>query len=368
MRVYLILCGLTLMWGECAEHLPSKIKTKNGRTIIRPSAFFAGLLFLSWAAIYALRYRVGTDFGTYYSSYSRITNNNESLTDFLDKQRDMLFGYIEYFCARLSGGNWIFFSFVCAVLTYLPVVVTVRRKSVDFTASALLFLFSMQFFAGFNGVRQAIAVGLSFYAYYCGLKERRYLKYAILIALAFGFHSTALIVIPVHLLSLKNLRAPIIKVTVTVLLLSFVFLGSIWNYVISFLEKIGQSKLASDYETLSEKGSSVLRLIVAMLPPLLGVFFQEQLRRAFTDTDSEIILLLIAAIFSLFSLNTWLFSRIAQYFNIYLIMFLPKFTCLFKEKSRPLVASIMLALYFGYMCAMLLHGDGQVLPYTFINF
>ena len=133
------------MWGEYAEHLPSKIKTKNGRTIIRPSAFFAGLLFLSWAAIYALRYRVGTDFGTYYNSYSRITNNNESLTDFLDKQRDMLFGYIEYFCARLSGGNWIFFSFVCAALTYLPVVVAVRRKSVDFTASALLFLFSMQY-------------------------------------------------------------------------------------------------------------------------------------------------------------------------------------------------------------------------------
>lgn len=368
MIVYLTVCVLTLMWGKYAEHTPSKIKTKNGSTIIRPSAFFAGLLFLSWAAVYSLRYRVGTDFGAYYRSYLQITNNNESLADFLDKQRDMLFGYIEYFCAKLSRGNWIFFAFVCAALTYLPVVAAIRRKSVDFTASALLFLFTMQFFAGFNGIRQAIAVSLSFFAYYCCLKERKYIWYAVVIALAFGFHSTALIVIPVHLLSLKNLRAPIIKITIAVLLFSFVFLGSLWKYVISFLEKIGQSKLASDYETLSESGSSVLRLTVAMLPPLLGIFFQEQLRREYADTDSEIILLLIAAVFSLFSLNTWLFSRIAQYFNMSLIMFLPKLTCLFKEKSRPLAEVIMLALYFGYMCAMLLHGDGQVLPYTFIDF
>ena len=368
MTAYLILCVLTLMWAKYAEHTPSKTRLNNGEVRIRPSAFFAALVFLSWAAIYALRYRVGTDFGTYYRSYARITNNNESLSDFLDKQRDMLFGYIEYFCARLSGGNWLFFAFICAALTYLPVIITIRRKSDSFTASALLFLFTMQYYAGFNGTRQAIAVSLTFFAYYCCLKERKYFWYIVVVALAFGFHSTALIVLPIHLLSLKNLRSPLVKITIALLLLSFIFLGSVWKYVISFMEKIGQSKLASDYETLSGSGSSVLRLIVATIPPIVGVIFQDQLKNTYRHTDSEVILLLIAAVFTLFSLNTWLFSRIAQYFNMALIMFLPKLPSLFKEKSRPMAMVIMLALYLGYMCAMLLHGDGQLLPYRFISF
>lgn len=366
MSVYFLMVGLTLFFAHIAENLPNRKKLKNGSVIYRPSSVFAFFVFLTLACLYAFRYYVGTDFGGYYHSYQRIVDQSETLETFMDRQRDMLFGYIEYYCAVITGGNWLIFSFLCAALTYLPVIITIRKKSVDFSASVLLFVFTMQYFSTFNGVRQAIAVGLTFYAYYCCFKEKRYFKYALVVALAFGFHSTALIVIPVHLLSLKPLRSKLIWITVGVLVLSFLFLDSVWKYVISFLEDIGQSKLASDYETLSGNGSGILRLIVAMLPPIVGVICQRQLRAEHSDTEAETILLMICAIFSMFSLNTWIFSRIAEYFKTSLILFLPKLPSIFNKKSRPFIRLCLLALYCGYMCAMLLHGDGHLLPYKWI--
>ena len=290
-----------------------------------------------------------------------------SFESFIETQRDSLFGYLTFFSSRLFKGNWVAFSYICSFLIYFPVIYVLYKKSADFTMSALLYIFTFTYFSGFNGVRQCIALSLLFLAYYCGLKEKKYWLYAVLVLVSFGFHSTALIAVPFHLLSLKSINSNLFKITVVSLLISYVFLWDIWSYIIEFLEFIGQSKLASDYNNLTEDGSGIIRFLVNVMPPILGLIFRKKIKKHYPDVDPEIMLLCIGAILSLFSLKNWIFSRISAYLKITVILFLPKLECIFDKKSRMLGKIIILALYFAYMCALLLHGDGQVLPYQFIS-
>lgn len=364
MLVYLIMIFLTWIFSALAVNY----STNNGLNVtkITPSKFFVFLILLLWCSVYALRYRVGTDFGTYYYSFNRIINDNISVVDFVSEKRDYLFGLIQAVSVKVFNGNWIVFSYICAFLTYFPIVMVIHKKSTDFVSSALLFIFTMAYFSGFNGIRQSIAVGLVFIAYYCGLKEKKYWLYIILVLLAFGFHSTVFIAVPFQILSLKGIKSNIFKVTVVVLLLSYIFLWNMWSGVIDFLELIGQSKLASDYVDLQENGSSLIRLAVSIVPLVLGLVYRKTLQKLYPDIDSEIILLCIAVIFTLFSLKNWIFYRVASYFNIVLILFLPKLKFIFVDKSKNAGKIMILVLYFLYMYALLLHGESALLPYRFI--
>lgn len=365
MSVYLIMICFTLLFSTFAVKFAST--TRRGMKKSVPAKLFVFLMLLVWCTIYALRYRVGTDFGTYYNYFNRIVTEGLALADALQNQRDALFGYIAFFAARLFNGEWIAFSYLCAGLIYVPVMIIIYKKSDDFVSSSLLYIFTTAYFSGFNGVRQAIAAALIFLAYYCGLKEKRYWFYIIFVLLAFGFHSTVFIIVPFQLLSLKGVKSKSFKISIAVLLFSYLFLWNIWSVVIDFLETIGQSKLASDYAELTENGASLLRLIVAVFPPVLGLVYRKKLAKKYPDIDCEIVLLTIAAMFLLFSLKNWIFARIAGYCDIVLIMFLPKLNYIFSDNSRKFGRLLILVLYFLYMISLLFHGGGHLLPYKFID-
>ncbi len=366
MSIYLMMIFMTVIFSMLA--MQCSTIGKNNPNKRKPGKIFVFIIIIVWCTIYAFRYRVGTDFGTYYRFFNRIVTDNLTLAETIQEQRDALFGYIAYFSAKVFEGEWLGFAYLCAVLIYTPIMIVIYKKSDDFLSSSLLYIFTMTYFSGFNGVRQAIAIAFLSLAYYCGLKEKRYWIYLIFVLLAFGFHSTVFIIVPFQLLSLKSVTSKSFKISIIVLLFSYLFLWNIWSVIIGFLETIGQSKLASDYAELAENGSSLLRLIVSTLPPFLGLIYRKKLIKKYPDIDSDIIMITISSIFLLFSLKNWIFARISGYFNVVLIMFLPKLNYIFAENSRQIGRLLILGLYFCYMILLLLHGGGHLLPYRFIEF
>ena len=186
-------------------------------------------------------------------------------------------------------------------------------------------------------------------------------------AVAFGFHATTLFVIPFHFLTKKKINSNTFKMIVVLLLFTYVFLWGLWGYLINFFEAIGQDKLASDYASATTNGSSLLRMIVYILPAIIAIAFYKKLKEKYDDIDSDIMLVFLSGIFMLFSMKYWLFARIAIYFHVSSILLIPKLKCIFAENSKRTGELLIGGLYFIYMCAMLLHGDGGCLPYTFID-
>lgn len=315
--------------------------------------------------VYALRYRVGADFGGFYRTFHNV--GIETWAQVRSRYSEFLFCAVQYVLYYVLNGNWIMYCVVLGIIAYVPVLVTIDRESKYPIYSTLLFIFTMSYFAEFNGVRQGLAVAVVFYGYYAYFRKERYIPFAISMAIAYGFHSTVLLIIPFLLLSKLPLKSITIKITVVALLLSFVFLWSLWSRVIQLFGLLGQDKLANDYaQIVDANGSSALRMIVYLVPSVLAMCFYKRLNAHYEDVDSEIILCLFAGIFMLFSTKYWIFARVALYFNMFSIILIPKFEVLFAANSRKLARCLIGGLYFAYMIVMLLHGDGSCYPYQFI--
>ena len=318
--------------------------------------------------VYASRYHVGTDFGGYLQAFNSATYY--SFDTYIDMYRDIGFYGLTWILNRAFQGNWFLYNIVLAVIIYLPILLVIRNKMDDgFISSVLLYVFTMAYFIGFNGVRQAIAIGLVFYAYHTFFCKKKYFKYCIFLIVAYFFHSTVLFVLPFHIISKLKVKSITFKTISLIMIASYFAIWNLWTKLIYLLDSLGQEKLASDYaEIVTNQGSSFLRLAVAILPVLLAMIFYKRLKKFdYNDTlDKDIILCTFGAIFTMYSMKYWIFSRLGLYFSISQVLLLPKLSKIFgDEKSQKAFMFIMIILYFGYMMALLAHGDGELVPYEF---
>ena len=332
-----------------------------------------GLFFILvvWVTVYSIRYKTGTDFSGYVKDYFRAAAF--PYHEYIDLFRDKGFYTLTWILNRLFRNEWLPYNIILAVLTYYPILVVIQKKCDHFVISILLYIFTMGYYAGFNGVRQSIAVSLVFYAYYIYFEENRYLKYFLLVLIAFSVHSTAIIVIPFHFLSKVKVKSRLYIPLVIVFVISFIALSGFWSGFIDALEFMGQEKLASDYADISDdEGSSITRFLVAALPVALTYIFYNQFKTVRPDgeddyMDNDIMLCTYTALFSLLSIKYWGFSRVGLYFSTSQVMLIPRLSNAFKERRVKIAILIIIsALYFAYMIALLLHGEGRLLPYRFL--
>lgn len=368
MTVYFLTILFTAVFGIIASNRRMVRILQNGKEEYYTKSIIILFILATWVAVFACRgISVGADTSGYIYYFNDIIPSAISLTEFLSNQRDRLFGFLEYLCCRMFHGSWICFQIIVAILTYAPILKVLKNKADYLTSSLLLFFFTTSFFCGFNGMRQAIAMSISFYAYYTYFLEKKYIRYAFLLLIALGFHSSVLFVIPIHILSKFEIKGGVIKFAVIFILILFLFIWQIWPFIINFLESIGQIKMATDYAVVAKnEGSSFLRFIVAFVPVGIGYIYKEKLEEQFSNVNNELILCLFGALFMLLSIRFWIFARVAAYFLLSQILFIPKLYNVFSKDSQKVGGAIILLLYFAYMVLLLIHGEGDYYPYYFI--
>ena len=366
MRVYLAVIFITLILGVITANLRESDRLAG--KYLTASVIPIAMILIVWVYVFAFRdLTIGSDTNGYYYFYHEIIPEKISLKEFIDTQRDWLFSILEYVCARLFHGSWLGFQIVVALLIYIPIIAVVVDKSANITASLLLFIFTLAYFSGFNGMRQAIACSLIFYAYYQKFLRKKYLSYAMILLLAFGFHSSVIFVLPVHILSGLNYKSWIVRISSLLMLVLYFSIYQLWPRIIRFLQAIGQTKMAQDYQKLPVgQGSGFLRLLVVIIPVILGIIYRTRVEGRYYKSDGELILCLYGALFMLLSTRYWIFARVSSYFSLSQIMYLPKLDCIFTEDNQKLGIFFILLLFFLYMIALLIHGDGGYYPYRFI--
>lgn len=370
MTVYLLTILFTAILGVIASNTRMVRIKENGQEEYCTQNIIILFILAIWVAVFACRgISVGSDTNGYIYFFNNIISSDMSLAEFSSNQRDWLFGYLEYFCCRIFNGNWICFQIVVAIIIYAPILNVLKEKADYLLSSLLLFIFTISFFSGFNGMRQAIAMSIVFYAYYNFFAEEKYFKYAVLLLIAFGFHSSVIFVIPIHFLSRFEIKGRVVKFSVILTLILFLFIWKIWPFIIDFLASIGQTKMAADYaEVAKDAGSGFLRFFVALVPVIVGYFYKEKLEVQFKNVNNELVLCLFGALFMLLSMRYWIFARVSSYFSLSQVLFIPKLYKVFSENSQKIGCAMILFLYFAYMIALLIHGEGNYYPYVFMEF
>ena len=127
---------------------------------------------------FAARWNVGTDFPNYFSRFYKLLGM--SISELIGS-RDWGFYVLTAFIGKYVFTDFFLYSLILGAIIYIPVIMTYRRFSSNFTMTCALYIMMCLYTWPYNGMRQAVAVSLLFMGfpllyekkelveiYYCG--------------------------------------------------------------------------------------------------------------------------------------------------------------------------------------------------------
>lgn len=321
---------------------------------------FIGLCILVVFA--AGRYHVGTDCHTYIHMFERyaVMPWSEILTS-----GEVLFCAVAKIC-YMQGGRVLTWA-VFALLTALPVYLTVSRQYQKSYAFAAFFSFLSIYFAfSFNITRQYIAVAFIVW----GMKfvfENKLVPFVLVVLFATGFHLSAPIALMMWFLWDHKMDAPISGRKRILLLIGITLVIFVYQEVITYVtSNISMFESYASYTETSTRGQNRdLYLYIAELVVLL-------LLRPRMNVDDERVevmysLLIISVLIGFTGFTHPQIKRLAVYFAVpaktVLFGYLPN--C-FTENSKWL-SSVLICIYAAayFILVAYVLGESHLIPYQF---
>jgi transmembrane protein EpsG len=233
-----------------------------------------------------------------------------------------------------------------SVITVGAATLTIAKHSPYYSISILLYVFLGAWHESFNSVRQSAAAAILFLGHKY-IKERKLAKWLIVCAIAFMFHTSAIVFVPLYFLPYKKITIKKLSVFVVVGIVAGFSYDRVWDWI-SLLQ--GKTYIMDLYSTSS---ISFFRIIVAWIPILFYMLFFYR-NQSEDEIDSSMnlyasISVLSAAIILAARYSTYL-GRIVIYTDIYNSLFWAHMLSRFPKGDRNtrLWILIILGCYFVY--------------------
>lgn len=337
MSVYIItligVCGLCYLAEE--YDWPEIDKFDRLSVLHTPDAqklYFIAACVLIFVA--GFRYRVGTDYMAYYRGFEDYLDN---LPNALRNLNEPGYGVIAWIATRFyyDGAAPIFLASLVTVS--LPLLV-IYRHSKELLLPTFLFMMMGCWSGAFNGVRQYLAASILLCGYK-SLRERSFIKYCIIVFVAFLFHRSAIVFILLYFIVDREINIPniIILIVATGLLLYS------YNRVFQFANFVMDQEYSLEIAYTS-RAVNRLRVLATFVPVI--IFGLEYLNRRRTRLISfSLNILIFRAALSALAMNSALLYRI----NIYMSFFGPlAINELLKdvyERNRKIIMWVLVVMY-----------------------
>ncbi|MCI7500207.1 MAG: EpsG family protein [Oscillospiraceae bacterium] len=319
MAVYYILMALIigLAYPLCIR------KPSTKKNIIYVSIIFGYMFLMS-----VFRYGIGNDFYTYRTVFYNYCTSDLSLTRrFLSS--DFEPGYTALMeIARLLGGDYFVLTVIVALLILLPAAFIIAKYSKMPWLSCWLYLTVTFFYNSLNFTRQSLAVSVILLSWKF-IKEKKHWA-VILIALAASlFHLSALVFIPIYLLSLIKPSVKLYGIIGAAAVAVYIFSQTILEFVLGkFL-----SSYAHYLDTVFLKvGLSPVYLVI---PAVFAVLAIAAYLTGWKDKSSESGLLCNMLFYNLliwlFITKHFILERFTLPIYIFIILSVPEMIEHFKE-------------------------------------
>lgn len=367
MVVYITILLLVMIITAAGDGFATEKEVVLGEQIQKRKLATSFIVFLIcgiFIFFFAARWNVGTDYPNYYSRFYKLLNIDLSE---LIGGTDWGFYTLSAFIGKFLTTNYFVYGLIISAIIYIPVVLTYRRYTNNFTMTCAMYIMMGLYTWPYNGTRQSIAVAIVFFGYQFLYDKKNWWKFALLVLIAYTFHTSALLVVPFILLTcLKPFKKPFVF-SIIIIALLIIFLPSLWSSVIEFLDNIGQSKLVNDYSEYDKLRSGInpIRIFVAAYPVVLAYIYYGRLKKHNAHIDFMINMSVFNLLFLLCGYRLTVLVRFNSYFNIALPLLIPEFVNIFTENSKKLGTLLFYGIYFLHML-ILLPNDSGVLPYNFI--
>ncbi len=318
MSVYYILMALIigLAYPLCIRKPSAK------KNIIYVSIVFGYMFIMS-----VFRYGIGNDFYTYRRVFYNFCSSDLSLGERF-ANRDFELGYTVIMeIVRLLGGDYFVLTLIMALLILLPAAFVIVKYSKMPWLSCWLYLTVTFFYNSLNFTRQSLAVSVILLSWRF-IKEKKHWA-VILIALAASlFHMSALVFIPIYLLSLIKPSVKLYGIIGAAAVAVYIFSQTILEFVLNKFF----SSYAHYLDTIFlQVGLSPVYLVV---PAVFAVLAAAAYLTGWKDKSSEAGLLCNLLFYNLliwlFITKHFILERFTLPIYIFVILSVPEMTEHFK--------------------------------------
>lgn len=377
MPVYISAFTFSLLFAYLVQHSKKQEKQLAKRTLIRKRGVIyikrrfdtqTMCTFLSFLPLYvvsAIRYMVGTDYaGTYRQiyNYTYLDGYHFKLTG------ETLYGFLNYIASLYSGSDYVG-VFALSSLLVCGFIFAGLKKSENFFYSVLLFIISGYYFWSFNAVRQMIAMSIFVFAFQYIEKEEPG-KYFAWILFAFGFHTTALLYLPIYFIRKIKLSPKVLVILSAIFLSSAVLLRNLAFIITSkiaiFNVYTARYFESSKFDSYTESSSihSVINLLFLILFTVIALLYDKDQSKS----NIWITLQFLAFAFASLSKVLPLANRVSRLFAIMQIISIPFMTRLITDKKVRILVNFSIVLCYTIFCFVTYYllGYHNVFPYQTI--
>lgn len=319
--------------------------------------FFYPLLFFAFVFVGGFRYYVGTDFGGYYKLYN--FKWDDILLAFKELDEPGL-KFVSFIARNIWDDGVSVILLSTLIITFLVFRGISKFDDNNLTISLLIYIFVAGWIFSFNGVRQAFAASIIF-AFARVNKNNWILKYVLICCIAFLFHKSALMMLPILLLSHRKFN----KSQVLLLVISAVLIPLFFDFAFDFM---GADTTNEDALQYIDRQINPIRVLVAFAPALLLLFVEN--KEEYFEKNSFIVnMMLFHAILTLTTMKSAYLHRFTEYTSMFLMIYYPSVFRAISSKFKSFIIIVTLFLYFLYFRYELTNGvDNVVWQWSFSHF
>ncbi|PGT97396.1 EpsG family protein [Bacillus cereus] len=320
---------------------------------------------------------IGNDTPVYIALYNQLQNS----VDLFDNPTRYELGYV-IFSKVIS---WIFQDYqYLFILVAIIVIVSVKNlilKNSSIIWMSFYLLISLRLYYFFlSGLRQTIAVAIVCISYQY-IKERKPIKFSLVILLAATFHYTAIVFLIAYPIS----RLKFNRKGACIVLLATIFTYFLFNPVISLVFRIMPSYYShyQDATYFAENNlANYINALVILVFFLLGIVYRDSRqsissfekndvivdRGIYSEKDTLSYFMLVAFAIALIAVKASILDRVYMYFWIFGIIYIPNVLSKIRNKKEAvLIQYLIIVLTCAYNLIILYYRPNwnNIVPYTF---
>lgn len=222
----------------------------------------------------------------------------------------------------ISSDYHYWLSFI-AIGTAIPIMVTFRRYSIDYLYCVFLFISSTLCIWMFNGIRQFWVAAILFSLTYL-IKERKFVKYAIVVLICSTIHATALLMLPMYFFVTDRPFGKRMIIFVLAVLSCAITVAPFMDAMESVLQNTDYSHNLTQFA--EDDGVNPLRVLLSAVPVILVFFKRKELAK---NSNPYIYICVNMATISAGLYFVGMFTsgimigRLPAYFRLYTILLIP---------------------------------------------
>ncbi len=338
----IIMCAIS----AACRRIPLRRPGGLGQPLPNPVAVILPIVFFT--IFVALRKTIGDTY-FYMHSFNLMPDYNQVKIEYFFTG---MFGFFQNIIRNMTDDPQWLIAFSAVFSIPVPLII-LYRYCPRFEMAIFMFVAFGYLGGAMNGMRQYMAASIVLLAtkYLFSIKKTDFIKYAVIVLLAYCMHNSAIIMLPLYFVVRR--RAWQISSYLIVLgsAVGVVIFDAILPSFLSALEQTSYANYSENgwFTSGQEGGSSLVRVMFIAYPLVVAYMNRERLKMLGHIGDILVNIVFIDVAIYIIAMYNWIFARLAIYLAAYFIIFVIwVVNYAVKPKDRSILVFATVVLYFLY--------------------